>query len=135
MNKVYYTIGEVSSILELPINTIRFWESEFSQLRPSKGKHRIRKYTLGQIELIRKIKDLLYVQRFTIEGTRQQLRVEKFVPSKYHGGQEPQSAPEPALPAKRASLDKSPAIPASDLGRIRQQLEQIIALCKQARNE
>jgi len=77
MNKYYYTIGEVSNLLEIKPYVIRYWETEFPQLRPRKDKSRIRKYDESEILLLKKIKDMLYNQRFTIEGARQKLKAEK----------------------------------------------------------
>ena len=77
MNKYYYTIGEVSNLLEIKPYVIRYWETEFPQLRPRKDKSRIRKYDESEILLLKKIKDMLYNQRFTIEGARQKLKADK----------------------------------------------------------
>lgn len=74
--KYYYTIGEVSNLIDVKPYVIRYWETEFSQLRPRKGKGRIRKYNDEQILLLKKIKNMLYEQRFTIEGARQRLKHE-----------------------------------------------------------
>ncbi|MBM4404340.1 MAG: MerR family transcriptional regulator [Candidatus Cloacimonetes bacterium] len=74
MNKYYYTIGEVGNLLGVKPYVIRYWETEFNQLRPKKGQGRIRKFNEDQILLLRKIKDMLYVQRFTIEGARKKLK-------------------------------------------------------------
>ena len=74
--KYYYTIGEVSNLIDVKPYVIRYWETEFVQLRPRKGKGRIRKYTEEQIQLLKKIKYMLYEQRFTIEGARQKLKHE-----------------------------------------------------------
>ena len=79
MKKHYYTIGEVGNLLELKPYVIRYWESEFSQLRPRKDDGRIRKYSEENILLLKKIKDMLYMQKFTIEGARQKLKNERKV--------------------------------------------------------
>jgi DNA-binding transcriptional MerR regulator len=77
MNKFYYTIGEVSNLLELKPYVIRFWETEFPQLKPRKDHGRNRQFTEEHIELLRKIKDMLYNQKFTIDGARQKLKQER----------------------------------------------------------
>ncbi len=77
MTKYYYTIGEVSNLIDIKPYVIRYWETEFHQLRPRKSKGRIRKFDEEQILLLKKIKDMLYTQRFTIEGARQKLKAEK----------------------------------------------------------
>lgn len=80
MKKFYYTIGEVSNLLELKPYVIRFWETEFPQLKPRKDKGRNRQYTEEHIELLHKIKDMLYAQKFTIDGARQKLKMERKSP-------------------------------------------------------
>lgn len=77
MKKYYYTIGEVSNLIDVKPHVIRYWESEFTALRPKKAGGRIRKYSEDHILLLKKIKDMLYTQRFTIEGARQKLKTER----------------------------------------------------------
>ena len=77
MKKYFYTIGEVSNILGEKPYVIRYWESEFSFLRPRKEEGRIRKYSQENILLLKKIQDMLHNQRFTIEGARQKLKEER----------------------------------------------------------
>jgi DNA-binding transcriptional MerR regulator len=75
-DKLYFRIGEVSRLCGLPSYVLRFWETEFTQLKPSKsgtGQHMYRKI---DVENVLRIKKLLYDQGFTIAGARQQLRVE-----------------------------------------------------------
>ena len=74
LRKLYYTIGEVSALTGVPAHVLRYWEGEFAQLRPKKRQSGNRAYTDREIELIRKIKHLLYDRRFTIAGARSQLR-------------------------------------------------------------
>ncbi len=71
--KYYYTIGEVSRILDLKQYVIRYWETEFTQLHPKKDHGRNRKYSEENIDLLRTIKDMLYNQKYTIDGARQKL--------------------------------------------------------------
>ncbi|MEF3694428.1 MAG: MerR family transcriptional regulator [Candidatus Cloacimonadota bacterium] len=77
MKKHYYTIGEVGNLLDLKPYVIRYWETEFHQLRPRKDEGRIRKYSEENILLLKKIKAMLYDQKFTIEGARQKLKVDR----------------------------------------------------------
>jgi DNA-binding transcriptional MerR regulator len=77
MKKYYYTIGEVSNLLGVKPHVIRYWEGEFPVLKPKKSEGRIRKYSEDHIHLLRKIYDMLYNQRFTIEGARQKLKQER----------------------------------------------------------
>ncbi len=75
--KYYYSIGEVSNLIGVKPYVIRYWETEFKQLKPRKEEGRIRKYNDDQILLLKKIKYMLYDQRFTIEGARQKLKAER----------------------------------------------------------
>lgn len=68
---MYYKIGEVSRIAGLPSHVIRFWENEFSKIRPQRTPSGQRLYTQRNIEIILEIKNLLYNQKYTIEGARQ----------------------------------------------------------------
>ena len=73
-DKLYYKIGEVSRIADLPSHVIRFWEHEFSKIRPQRTPSGQRLYTQRNIEIILEIKHLLYEQKYTIEGARQFLK-------------------------------------------------------------
>jgi len=74
MKKYYYTIGEVSNLLELKPYILRYWEKEFSQLKPQKKFGGNRRYNPNDIELIKKIKYMLYNQKYTIEGVKKKLK-------------------------------------------------------------
>lgn len=73
-NKIYYKIGEVCEITGLKPSVLRFWEKEFRQLKPVKLSSNQRYYTSNHIELLNKIKYLLYEEKLTIEGARKKLR-------------------------------------------------------------
>jgi DNA-binding transcriptional MerR regulator len=70
-DKLYYKIGEVSRIVGLPSHVIRFWEHEFSKIKPHRTPSGQRLYTQRNIEIILEIKRLLYDQKYTIKGARQ----------------------------------------------------------------
>lgn len=72
-DKLYFIIGEVSKIVELPTYVLRFWETEFSRLKPKRTSSGRRLYTKRDIELILEIKYLLHEKKFTIQGARQHL--------------------------------------------------------------
>lgn len=74
LDKLYYSIGEVSSLTGIEAYTLRYWEKEFPKLRPKKSKTGQRDYMKKDIELILTIKDLLYSQKFTISGARERLK-------------------------------------------------------------
>ena len=75
-DKLYFRIGEVSSLCSLPAYVLRFWETEFPQLKPVKSSTGQRMYRRRDVESVLRIKQLLYEQGFTISGARQQLRAE-----------------------------------------------------------
>ena len=75
-DKLYFRIGEVATLCRLPAYVLRFWESEFSQLKPIKSSTGQRMYRRRDVESVMRIKQLLYEQGFTISGARQQLRAE-----------------------------------------------------------
>jgi DNA-binding transcriptional MerR regulator len=75
-DKLYFRIGEVATLCHLPAYVLRFWESEFPQLKPVKSSTGQRMYRRRDVESVLRIKQLLYEQGFTIVGARQQLRAE-----------------------------------------------------------
>jgi DNA-binding transcriptional MerR regulator len=94
-DKLYFRIGEVSKLCRLPAYVLRFWESEFPQLRPTKSSTGQRMYRRRDVENVLVIKRLLYEEGFTIAGARQHLR------SEVKAGKE-----QPALPfSRKASQD------------------------------
>ena len=70
VKKLYYSIGEVSEMTNLKSYVLRYWETEFSQLKPPKNRAGNRTYRQKDIEVILNIKDLLYKKKFTIDGAR-----------------------------------------------------------------
>jgi DNA-binding transcriptional MerR regulator len=75
-DKLYFRIGEVASLCRLPAYVLRFWETEFPQLKPVKSSTGQRMYRKRDVESIVRIKKLLYEDGFTIAGARVQLRGE-----------------------------------------------------------
>lgn len=73
IKKLYYSIGEVSEMTDLEQHVLRYWESEFDQLRPRKNRAGRRIYTDEDIEVVRRIHHLLKEEKYTIEGARQVL--------------------------------------------------------------
>ena len=74
IKKLYYSISEVSEITKLKAYVLRYWETEFSQLKPPKNRAGNRTYRQKDIEVILKIKDLLYSKKYTIDGARNFLK-------------------------------------------------------------
>jgi DNA-binding transcriptional MerR regulator len=71
--KRYFTIGEVSELCGVKPHVLRYWEQEFSQLKPVKRRGNRRYYQHHEVLLVRRIRDLLYEQGFTISGARHRL--------------------------------------------------------------
>ena len=74
--KLYFSIGEVSRLCDLQSHVLRYWEQEFAQLSPTKRRGNRRNYRREDIELVRRIRGLLYDQGYTIEGARKQFAQE-----------------------------------------------------------
>ncbi len=75
--KSYFRIGEVARITRVKPYVLRFWESEFKMMTPPKSRSKQRMYRKKDIGMILKIKQLLYAERFTIEGARKRLSAER----------------------------------------------------------
>ncbi len=73
LTKRYYTISEVSDMLGVNKSQLRYWEGEFKQIKPQKGRNGIRRYTKQDIEAIIQIQELLKIRGFTIDGAKQEL--------------------------------------------------------------
>ena len=73
-DKLYFKIGEVAEIVGVQPHVLRYWETEFSMVRPQKSRSKQRVYRRRDVETILKIKHLLYDKKFTIAGARQHLR-------------------------------------------------------------
>ncbi|MGC1371554.1 MAG: MerR family transcriptional regulator [Candidatus Sulfotelmatobacter sp.] len=108
-DKLYFRIGEVATLCRLPAYVLRFWESEFPQLKPIKSSTGQRMYRRRDVESILRIKELLYNQGFTIAGARQQLRAE-------------------GKPDKGQAAIPFPAQTPAEIQRIRQGLREILDL-------
>jgi DNA-binding transcriptional MerR regulator len=77
IKKLYYSIGEVSELVNLKQYVLRYWETEFPMLRPQKNRAGNRKYRKKDIDLVLRIKNLLYNKKYTIAGAREKLRREQ----------------------------------------------------------
>jgi len=121
--KRYFTIGEVSELCAVKTHVLRYWEQEFSQLKPVKRRGNRRYYQRHDIELIRRIRDLLYDQGFTIAGARQQLENHQKTRK-----EPPQAAA--ALPTPEP-VDNTPPPPPGSLAEIRLGLEGVLRLLRE----
>lgn len=99
-DKLYYKIGEVAKFTGVKTHVLRYWETEFKAIRPTKSRSNQRLYRKQDVELILHLKDLLYNQGFTIAGARKKLR-EK--PSK--------SVVQPSTKSSAVVAEKPAAIP------------------------
>lgn len=72
--KRYFTIGEVAELCDVKPHVLRYWEQEFTQLKPMKRRGNRRYYQHHEVLMIRRIRELLYEQGFTISGARNRLR-------------------------------------------------------------
>jgi DNA-binding transcriptional MerR regulator len=99
--KRYFTIGEVSDLCAVKPHVLRYWEQEFSQLNPVKRRGNRRYYQHHEVLLIRRIRELLYEEGFTISGAK----------TKLSGGRVMSAASEPsALDAQGIHLDARPSL-------------------------
>lgn len=96
--KRYFSIGEVSELCAVKPHVLRYWEQEFTQLRPVKRRGNRRYYQRRDVELVRQIRHLLYDKGFTIGGARQQLQESV-------AGDTPKSPARKALEDIRAELE------------------------------
>lgn len=79
--KRYFTIGEVADLCAVKPHVLRYWEQEFTQLNPMKRRGNRRYYQHHEVLMVRRIRDLLYEQGFTISGARSQLESSKNRPA------------------------------------------------------
>lgn len=122
--KIYFRIGEVSELAKLPTYVLRFWETEFSQLKPTKSSTGQRMYRRKDVEYVMQIRKLLYEDGFTIAGAREKLREElrlNRLPTQALN--EPGYEPQAALPflAPESGVKE-------ELRRLRQQLRDVLDL-------
>ncbi len=75
-DKLYYRIGEVATLTGVPAYVLRYWESEFRLLRPKKNLAGQRLYRKRDLDVVSRIKTLLYVERLTLEGAKKRLAAE-----------------------------------------------------------
>ena len=80
-DKLYYRIGEVEALTEVPAYVLRYWESEFRLLRPKKNPAGQRLYRRRDLDLVLRIKTLLYDERLTLEGAKKRLVTESRGPA------------------------------------------------------
>ena len=126
--KRYFTIGEVSDLCAVKPHVLRYWEQEFTQLKPVKRRGNRRYYQHHEVLLIRRIRDLLYEQGFTINGARHRLESDVAAPAQT--GLDWSAPREEGEPRALDIAVRSPSLWTDgnrriDLVEIRQELEEI----------
>ena len=106
--KRYFTIGEVAELCAVKPHVLRYWEQEFTQLNPMKRRGNRRYYQHHEVLMVRRIRDLLYEQGFTISGARIQLEN-----GKNRMAEQEQGAPDAALADAAGLSDGSSSVEAS----------------------
>lgn len=103
--KLFFRIGEVAELLDVKTYVLRFWETEFKMVHPSKSRSGQRVYRKKDVEILLLIKHLLYVERFSIEGARKRLKEMKAKSSKKsEGAHSGSSASTDSTTAEKAPL-------------------------------
>src|SRR5260221_2823684 len=120
--KRYFTIGEVSDLCAVKPHVLRYWEQEFTQLKPVKRRGNRRYYQHHEVLLIRRIRDLLYEQGFTINGARHRLESNDL---EHTGGSALPAAANAGTAPTEGEPDPSAALSTAEM---RQALEEIRAL-------
>ncbi len=116
--KLYYKIGEVCEIVGVPAHVLRYWETEFPTLTPPKSRGGQRTYRPADIELLLRIRKLLYDEGFTIAGARKKL-----------GARKRSAAPDHAEAGHAREGAETPQVQADEpLGKVRKELENILTL-------
>jgi DNA-binding transcriptional MerR regulator len=110
--KRYFTIGEVSDLCGVKPHVLRYWEQEFTQLKPVKRRGNRRYYQHHEVLLIRRIRELLYEEGFTISGARNRLD------NAFTGDDKPEPAPR----AARAPVPGA----AADLAALKRELREVL---------
>lgn len=115
--KRYFTIGEVSELCDVKPHVLRYWEQEFTQLKPVKRRGNRRYYQHHEVLLIRRIRELLWERGFTINGARNQL----------DGRDVPLEQEKNVVQGLSVEIIETPD-PSVDLAHLRSELESVLAL-------
>jgi DNA-binding transcriptional MerR regulator len=119
--KLYYKIGEACEILGVEAHVLRYWETEFPALSPPKNKGGQRTYRPKDIELLLKIRKLLYEDGFTVAGARKQL-------SRVPRAEDGNAIPSATRSDRYAPSKRQPKVPKEPLSQVRKELENILTL-------
>ena len=113
-DKEFFSIGEVSQIVQVPAYVLRYWESEFKLLRPARRTSGQRKYIRKDIETVFQVKDLLYTKKYTIAGAKKYLLGDKRKKEDTH----------------QLNFELKPAGDLSMINELKTELEEIVKLLK-----
>ena len=119
--KRYFTIGEVSELCGVKPHVLRYWEQEFTQLKPVKRRGNRRYYKHHEVLLIRKIRELLYEQGFTISGARNRL----------DGDEEAIFASVSTQPKLQEPKSQPDIVQSNDFYAFKEQIREVIQLLRQ----
>ncbi|MGQ0586589.1 MAG: MerR family transcriptional regulator [Gammaproteobacteria bacterium] len=117
--KRYFAIGEVSELCAVKPHVLRYWEQEFPQLKPVKRRGNRRYYQHDDVQMIRRIRSLLYEQGFTIGGARQRLRE---LPKSASAARAPTTLPTAPVPMLKGKFTRA------ELKQMRSELEAALKL-------
>lgn len=125
--KRYFTIGEVSELCGVKPHVLRYWEQEFTQLKPVKRRGNRRYYQHHEVLLIRKIRELLYEQGFTISGARNRL---DGVDDKAEKSRISAEATQSAISHVQAHIAEEHQTLGVDVPALKEQIRQVLQLLK-----
>lgn len=128
--KRYFTIGEVSELCGVKPHVLRYWEQEFTQLKPVKRRGNRRYYQHHEVLLIRRIRELLYLQGFTINGARNRLE-ENDIQGETKVTSASVTAPVTVAPTPRTRKEE-PSAPSFDWQSLRADLQGVLDLLRPA---
>ncbi|SDK18085.1 transcriptional regulator, MerR family [Methylophilus rhizosphaerae] len=129
--KRYFTIGEVSELCGVKPHVLRYWEQEFTQLKPVKRRGNRRYYQHHEVLLIRKIRELLYEQGFTISGARNRLDgVDEKADHK--AGRPAAESVNTASQQANSTAHAAASASSVDIAALKEQIQQVISLLKVA---
>lgn len=121
--KRYFTIGEVAELCLVKPHVLRYWEQEFPQLKPVKRRGNRRYYQQEDVQVVRRIRSLLYDEGFTIGGARQRLKEQLRL-----GSALPQSELARSVPANAPMSSKENGKRKSEISQVRDELEGLLRL-------
>ncbi len=135
-DKLYFRIGDVAKLCDVPAYVLRFWETEFPQLKPNKGGTGQRLYRKRDVEMALRIKSLLYDQGYTIPGARQVFSTESRIKDAPETPQlaaapAPTPAPEPASTIDIGETIRQEAHRREQLASLRAELRSVIEILSQ----